>query len=889
MPKVPTVGLNASPLPGFQAPGVTAYRSAVPRMIQEGGKAMEGLGKVATEISLKVENDIHDANTLEATNEAELTYNRSLQQHEALKGKEATDAKKGALDDFDAAMSIISDRLHPIEQRQFKKARDRLQGKHTLRVEAHHIKTAAEQKQQQLLAQQVVLADNLINNDLTISGTPIPTTGAGPLATPSIVSPEALSNFSRYLNNVKTQGEDLGLSGEALEVFVTGHVDKLIGSVVQNKLDSEDPAQIQSVEDLMANLPEGLVSKTQQANLGKLVETKSIESFATQWSAREIQADTPYGDSLSRILEMAETDPKRAEAMMKKLNSFTQAKDKAELEEEGSLRNALSEKIQNGGTLTAKDRQDAAALGILDDLMLIERRLDVSTPYGNRLFVSLNGNPELMKRDYGSIDSMYAKLSPEMSNADIRVLAAQWGGSVGRSRGGSSRTQAFDEGEFNAKPEEVIQNELRELDSLHAESSGGKTLQERLDLYHHSDTDKGLRGRATAMIDNRFHQDVLMKANELYKLRTANLGKGESINKTVLLREAAKIVYESGWDNKEKTRNLYTSEFTWGTGSMDRPPTDEQLKSFLPEALKQLKVEQQNRVTESVLDQLIPGNKVMRIEEVINMANQDILGIGSENLRNFPFFRYPETASEAKTSRGVTPAMIVGRQKEIVDTMSPISPADAKVRASGLLAESKRQVLLKESKQTARSQASIAKELLSSKMINSWIEHKRTASLPLVTSAREKWEAEGNTETEPEDQGYQGFTVIRFVLGLFTGEEKISALPRSERSSSQRQGDWIRFVEESTDLKDQYKGSLESWESFVLQFYPGHVKDLPKSVQATLRNIPRSTDTPAKWWPGKSGTTDTEAIERFAPLFGTNDDKTMTRFEALREHYKVQK
>ena len=94
MPKVPTVGLNASPLPGFQAPGVTAYRSAVPQMIQEGGKAMEGLGKVATEISLKVENDIHDANTLEATNEAELTYNRSLQQHEALKGKEATDAKK---------------------------------------------------------------------------------------------------------------------------------------------------------------------------------------------------------------------------------------------------------------------------------------------------------------------------------------------------------------------------------------------------------------------------------------------------------------------------------------------------------------------------------------------------------------------------------------------------------------------------------------------------------------------------------------------------------------------------------------------------------------------------------------------------------------------------
>ena len=174
MPKVPTVGLNASPLPGFQAPGVTAFRSAVPQQIQQSGKAMEGLGKAVTEVAFKVENDINDAVTLKSNNRLENFANKSWQEIQQLTGQEAMDAKDPTLNGYAEERKAILEGLeNDVQRRQFAKFADRLQGKFGLKVEGHYIGAVAENKQQQLLSTLLTVEDSIIREPLgseTVSG-----------------------------------------------------------------------------------------------------------------------------------------------------------------------------------------------------------------------------------------------------------------------------------------------------------------------------------------------------------------------------------------------------------------------------------------------------------------------------------------------------------------------------------------------------------------------------------------------------------------------------------------------------------------------------------------------------------------------------------------------
>ena len=301
MPRVPTVGLSASPRPAFQAPGVIAPRNYAPQQIQQAGKAMEGMGRVITDIAFKVEND-----TLEASNEAEFASSSLVQRQEQLKGKEAIDAKQGVLDEFNATMSGISDRLHPIEKRQFKKIQDRLQGKFTLRVEAHHIKAAAEHKQHQLGATRVTIERSL---------------SAEPLG------PNAVSLFLRWRNIVDQELDGRGISGEAAEVERLLKSNKLITSLFNSFAESDRPEDAVAFLELIeafeqapleaAQGPQSLRGKTYEEAKAAAAETvgpiidgatrKSLEEKAAKvalntWSMTE--ADE-Y-DSLSEGLDHAE-------------------------------------------------------------------------------------------------------------------------------------------------------------------------------------------------------------------------------------------------------------------------------------------------------------------------------------------------------------------------------------------------------------------------------------------------------------------------------------------------------------------------------------------------------------------------------------------------------
>jgi len=518
--------------------------------------------------------------------------------------------------------------------------------------------------------------------------------------------------------------------------------------------------------------------------------------------------------------------------MMGKLNTFTQAKEKAKSEEQGNLIQTLSGKIGNGETLTAKDRQDAAALGVLDDLIVVENRLDVTSEYGEGVVANLWRNPSEMKRVYGTVGNMVKKLRTHVEQETLRSLSGQWNASESQASSANSNTSKNNNlkvDEFSVTDAKVTESSFFKLDASHSAKNGQKNVREKLSKKHGDKS--STRTRSEQMLLDRFHIDVAKKAN-------AMLAAGWKGDKLSLLEEASELVYQSGWVNRERTKNLYTSELSYPElgatpGELQLPRRPDELEPFQEEALKQLMEEERENAIQSIYEEMIPGVGVWNREEIERQASKDVLGI-----------------------KGVTPNVIANINAARAAAGSTISPYDIDERASSLREKANRDEILKMSNQAARSQADIAEELLSRETMNNWIEHKRTTSRPLVTSAREKWEAEGNVETEPEDQGYQGFTMIRLVLGLFTEEEKISALPRSERSSSQRQGDWVRFVERSTDLKNQYRGS--NWEDFALQFYPGDVKDLPKSVQDTLRNIPRSSDIPGK---------------------------ELTRFEALRRFY----
>ena len=434
MPKVPTVGLNASPLPGFQAPGVTAYRSAVPRMIQEGGKAMEGLGKVATEISLKVENDIHDANTLEATNEAELTYNRSLQQHEALKGKEATDAKKGALDDFDAAMSIISDRLHPIAQRQFKKARDRLQGKHTLRVEVHHAKAAAEQKTQALLARKAVLADQLFTNPIS-AGEDAETIervlGEGQYG--PIASAEFLSNYTRYLATAREQGILEGYSDEAaengmspLDIFVQGEADKLFKNLVVKKLDSEDPNEVREVERLVDNLPEGLIS---QSLLESLQDRSSIKAQESDDAVGLVKSYSS-GETLSEVFAEIDaqlnhgiiTSKEHKSRRVNAANYYTEQNSARSVDKELLLNEVAALRAQ-GKPVPESLRDRAVGLQAVREFDRIVSGQDSWLPSGRETYLRYMENPNQLLSDMKKDPDLLTRLNSQMPWSVVMELS----------------------------------------------------------------------------------------------------------------------------------------------------------------------------------------------------------------------------------------------------------------------------------------------------------------------------------------------------------------------------------------------------------------------------------------------------------------------------------
>lgn len=447
MPKVPTVGLNASPLPGFQAPGVTAFRSAVPQQIQQSGKAMEGLGKAVTEVAFKIENDIHDANTIEATNQAELATSRLAQQQENLKGKEAIDAKQGVMDEFNATMSGIADGLHPIARRQFNKAQARLQNRFTLRVEAHHAKASAEYKQLQIAVRRGVKAEAMaamppmISVDPNAYGPPSPNNLDQ--AAQNVINPEFLSEFAQHVDLSRQEGVALGYEGEVLEQFVRSHNDKLFESLVNFKIDSESAEQIEQAKVLLRELPDGVVNETVKMSLNQKVLNKSDGLISSQ----DIVESYNNGDTLQDAFAHADAMQERGvytnkqwSEYRKQATSYYQQQRAAE----GLLVEELLDETRSltdqGLPVPAELESRAAELGVKSKFDKIVDGSDDWMPEGRNVWADYQMNPVKALNDYQSnpkgfvdrLDGMMPWASVQQIIRDAKALELSQ--SSGRSR-----------------------------------------------------------------------------------------------------------------------------------------------------------------------------------------------------------------------------------------------------------------------------------------------------------------------------------------------------------------------------------------------------------------------------------------------------------------------
>ena len=779
MPRVPSVGLSPTSRPQFQAPGVVSFQGT--GELQQSARDIQRLGQIGSFVSAvgqEAEDKVNNARAREFANTFENGVNKALLTYEQTKGKDGVTGLEAFNKEIEEIYQGSSGMLMNDTQRQAAAPIvDRIRNRASLRSQAHYLKAAAEDEQAQNLAGQALVRDLMIS---------------------APDDPESLIAFARFNNLVSQEADALGLEGDARTVFELSKRDKLFQDVVTQSLDSEDPNRIAGIEALMGQLPDGVISQTQKRSLDQLVQDKSRDSQAIQWAAGIMQQGSTYADGFELIAEKAKTDPKMAEAWLEQLNKFASAREKAEKEERGNLMLELSDKIQQG-PLTAEDTNRASQAGILDELRLVESRLDITDDYGERILNELNRRPSAIIARYGDDEGTVARmvddLKAHVSQERLMILTGQYnafksGQTGGRSGSGSGSGGTGKFNPFTASHTDITDVALLEHDAR-ANADTGKTLEDKL-LTKYGKGQSSTRTLSRKTMMDRFHIEVVKRANAKWQTLTEN--ERAKTDETIFLQEVAEEVYKSGWVDQDHTRNIYTTEFRYGKpgeslGPLERPRRRDELEPYQDQAAKELLEEERGLAVQQVFDQFIgPGNLVLNRQELESRASKKILGISSD----------------------MTILDLAGLEAARARAASKISPADIDARAEALRVKA----LKKQGQEDGRRQSVVRRNIARSLL---------TQKIQSIELPRTKY-AKGVTD-------YRGFR----ASGP-SGQITVTSGQRIEM-----------FLDQLTDLKAQWNGSgmdPDGFEDFALMFYPGGEDDLPKSVRASLSNIPRSTDDP---------------------------------------------
>lgn len=775
MPRVPSVGLSPMSRPQFQAPGVIAFKPGPEQQQIARNSAMLGrFGRAVQQEGIRAEDKINDARALEFTNTFENSVNKLFLEYQQKKGKDGVDGfsefQKSVEETYEGALPML---MNDTQREMAGPIADKIRNRANLRAQDHYLGEAASYKQAQNVAAQAVLLDGMIANP---------------------DDPQALVDFGRYNNLVREEGEAAGLDGMALETFAMSKRDKLFGAIVTSALDSEDPDRIAGAEALIGQLPDGVMSQTQRQSLDQLVQKKSRDSQAIQWAAGIMQQGSTYADGFDLIAEKAKTDPKMAEAWLEQLNKFTSAREKAEKEERGNLMLELSDKIKQG-PLTAEDTQKASKAGILDELRLVEARLDITDDYGERIVNELNRNPSAIiaryRDDEGTVARMVDDLKAHVSQEKLMMLTGQYNAFKSGQTGGRSGSGSGGAGKFNpftVSHTKVTDVALLENDAL-ANADTGKTLQDKLQTKY-GEGQSSTRSLSLKTMKDRFHIEVVKRANVKWQTLTEN--ERAKTDEAVFLQGVAEEVYESGWVDQEHTRNIYTTEFLYGEpgedlGALARPRRRDELEPYQDQAAKELLEEERGRAVQQVFDQLIPGNLVLNRQELESRASKNVLGIPG----------------------GMTISDVAEVDAARARAASKISPADIDARAESLRQKAETSTKLATTERVAVVTNDVTRKLMSAQHQN----------IDLSDGQRIEFKRWFGSTATRQAKGPEG----RRELWL----QSLGGL-KEEWLGSGTDGTWL-----------DAEGNESTWEDLALTFYPGSEKDLPGNVRSNLQYIRR--------------------------------------------------
>ena len=778
MPRVPTIGLSPTSRPQFQAPGVVAYGGR-PMEMQESmqrGARMERIGQVVSQIGLEIEDKVNNARAQEATNVFENGVNKAFLEYQQKKGQNGVDG----LAEFQQQVQELRDNAGGMLMNDMQRAAampifDKIGSRADLRGQSHYMEQAAAYEQTQNITAQAVLQDNMTAN-------------------PGV---ESLVDFGRWGNLVMKEGEAQGLEGETLQAWAMGKRDKLFEAIVTANLDSEDPSKIAAVESLLSQLPEGVLSQTQSQALADLVEKKSAQSNAFAWAALTFQSKKSYQEALQEIDELAATDPKTAKARLQALDSRYAAGRKAELEARADLRQRLENKIYNREPLTSEEIQQARRQGISFDLEKfqndVETERDQTTPSGKAVYASLLNNiPALMDIGNGAQVFAYAR-SKGMSYADATTLAGQRNrydedASTGRRSSGKSKSSRVEFDVFDTDEDQVVETALFHLDGKNAKDKGIVPYRKRVSApYANNQTEANY---ALRMMVNRFKIDVMDVANSIL----AQVPDNEKVNRNEILQQAAKVVYERGWNNEEHTVNRYTTEYAY------LPDVPDDVLALIPQAREDLREQQRNEAVQRAL----AGDPAMLRSGGMIIQQQFLEQAAVANI------------FDPVMARALSGAM---RQASLVEATSTISEADVQARAQVILQQNRERERLQSEEVRQAAHRDIARSLLE-------LEETELKATYLATDilGREVERGLGRDETAKANLRISKF------LGL------PALKPLREQ--------WAK-----TALNENWE---EEFNAFALQFYPGPSRDekfFPAQTKAMLRRMqgmPRSTDVPGR-------------------------------------------
>jgi hypothetical protein len=271
----------------------------------------------------------------------------------------------------------------------------------------------------------------------------------------------------------------------------------------------------------------------------------------------------------------------------------------------------------------------------------------------------------------------------------------------------------------------------------------------------------------------------------------AQVPDNEKVNRNEILQQAAKVVYERGWNNEDHTVNRYTTEYAY------LPDVPDDVLALIPQAREDLREQQRNEAVQRALagdpSMIRPGGLIIQQQFLEQAAVANIF--------------------DPAMARALSGAM---RQASLVEATSTISEADVQARAQVILQQNRERERLQSEEVRQAAHRDIARSLLE-------LEETELKATYLATDilGREVERGLGRDETAKAN----------LRISKFLGLPALKPL-REQWAQTALDEDWE-----------------EEFNEFALQFYPGPKRDekfFPAQTKALLNSLPRSSDAPGE-------------------------------------------